>query len=175
MSKQNGASILAVNGNGNGAVPHLSSPNDFPIPLEGIITVRLDTGRVVDMVIGELSMLYEVGEIPDDLKPIAAKQLFPAAQEKDSDREKRYWERFRVVKWLVERVTLGTLDVARLYHDEIWQIYNMANNPAAAMENFRRQQTGDVGALSGLENMGTAAEPTLESATAQERLGGLSI
>lgn len=63
------AKILSVNGN--------NVPDDFPVPLEGTITVKLETGRVVEMVIGELSMLYEMGEIPNDLTAIAVRTLFP--------------------------------------------------------------------------------------------------
>lgn len=159
---------MAVNGNQTGLLA--SFLEEYPVPLEGTITVQLDTGRVVEMVIGELSMLYEMGEIPNELTAIAAKTLFPPAQEKEKDgeREKRYWERFKVAKWLVGRVLVTNIDINRLYHDEIWQIYNMANSPALAMENFRRQQAQHVGDISGLENMGDSAEPTPESAAAAQ-------
>lgn len=160
MATQNKAAILAVNGNGATAI--ISSPDDFPVPLEGIITVELDTGRVVEMMIGELSMLYEMGEIPSELTAIAAKSLFPPAKENDAEREKRYWERWRLAKWLVGRVLVTKIDVNRLYHDEIWQIYNMANSPARAMENFRRQQAGHVGSVSSLQDVEPSAEPALE-------------
>lgn len=155
------AKIIAVNGNG-------STPSDFPVPLEGTITVKLDTGRVVEMVIGELSMLYEMGEVPNELTPIAIRTLFPPAQEKESEREKRYFERWKVVKWLVSRVLVSKIEVNRLYHDEIWQIYNMANSPALALENFRLQQAQHVADLSGQQDVGDTAEPTAERAATQE-------
>lgn len=160
------AKILSVNSNVNAQV--IPASDDFPVPLEGAITVQLETGRVVEMVIGELSMLYEMGEIPNDLTAIAVRQLFPPAQEKESEREKRYFERWKVVKWLVQRVLVTNINVNRLYHDEIWQIYNMANSPALAMENFRRQQEKRVGDLSGQQDMGDTTEPTPESAAAAE-------
>lgn len=160
--------ILAVNGAQPTAYSQQSAAS-LPAPLEGVITVELDTGRVVEMVIGELSMLYEMGEIPNDLTAIAAKSLFPPAQEKEADREKRYFERLKIVRWLVGRVMISPkIDVNKLYHDELWQIYNMANSPALAMENFRRQQAQHVADFSGREDVGDSTEPTLESvATAQ--------
>jgi hypothetical protein len=164
MATQSKATLVAVNG--NSVVPPVSDPHDFPHPLDGVITVKLDTGRVVEMVIGELSMLYEAGEIPNDLTSIAVRTLFPPAKEDENQREKRYWERWKIVKWLVGRVLKTKIDLNRLYHDEIWQIYNMANSPALAMDNFRRQQTEHVGDLSGQQDVGTSAEPTPEGAAA---------
>lgn len=159
---------LAADLNDNRTGPQVSFLEEYPVPLEGTITVQLDTGRIVEMVIGELSMLYEMGEIPNELTAIAAKTLFPPVQEKDGEREKRYWERFKVAKWLVGRVLVTKIAVNRLYHDEIWQIYNMANSPALAMENFRRQQTERMADVPGQQDVGDSAESTPESAAAPQ-------
>lgn len=155
MSKLGNAKV-----NGNGHMPQVSPVDAFPAPLEGAITVKLDTGRVIEMVMGELSMLYEMGEIPDELTPIALKQLFPPSKEDEREREKRFWERFKLAKWLAARVVVSPqMDVARFYHDEIWQIYNLANSPAAALDNFRRQQALHVATLYQVQDARPTAEP----------------
>lgn len=158
MAKTN-ASIVASNGNSLRATP----AGELPIPLHESITVELDTGRVVEMVVGELSMLYEAGEIPDELTGIAARELFPPAKEDEREREKRYRERLRLAKWVVGRVLRNPLVVenpqaaneiaiTHLYHDEIWDIYSLANSPARAMDSFRRQQARHVGVVSEVQD-----------------------
>lgn len=161
MSKQNNSALQ----------PTPNDPDFFPIPGEEVITVRLDTGRVVQMVIAELEMLYEAGDIPDQLTPIAARQLFPPPKEENVDREKRYFEQFGLAKHIVQKVLRspivvatpmkpGEITIKQLYRDEIWQIYRLTNDPAAALENFRRQQGHDVETVSGLQNVGRATEST---------------
>jgi hypothetical protein len=150
----------------NNALPQ----EHFPIPGEEPITVELDTGRKVEMVIAELEMLYEAGDIPDELTAIAARQLFPPANENQSGREKRYWEQFKLAKHVVTKVLrnpivvatpmkAGEIAINHLYRDEIWQIYRLANDPALALENFRRQQTGDVVAAQEGEGVRSITEP----------------
>ena len=168
---QSKAKLLVVgqSTNGNGIGPHISDPNDFPIPLEGIITVELTTGRVVEMVIGELEMLYELGEIPNELTRIAARELTVPTPTNDSEREKRFADRLKLVKWVVGRVLVSPkIDTARLYNDEVWQIYNMANSPALALDNFRRQQARHVGVVRPVQDVGTSAEPEGELSPTQE-------
>lgn len=165
MAKRSNAEIVASNGN----VRRVTQPGELPIPLHESITIELDTGRVVEMVVGELSMLYEVGEIPDDLTGIAARELFPPAKEEDREREKRYRERLRLAKWVVARVlrnpvvvdnpqAANEIAISHLYHDEIWDIYSLANSPARAMDNFRRQQARHVGAVSEMQDALAIAE-----------------
>lgn len=155
------AKIVGMNGNGVHAA--VSDPANFPIPLEGVITVELTTGRVVQMVIGELEMLYERGEIPNELTRIAARELMTPPPTSEAEREKRYMERLRLVRWVAGRVLVAPqMDVAHLYHDEIWQIYDMANSPALALDNFRRQQARHVGVVPGQQDV----EPTTEPAAA---------
>lgn len=144
MTKRTNANIIAANGEAL-----RPSPVDvLPIPLEGSITVELDTGRVVEMVVGELSMLYELGEIPDELTEIAARELFPPDKSSDRNPPQRYAERMRLVRWVVERVLVTKIPVNHLYHDELWEIWGLANSPARAMDNFRRQQARHVGSVS---------------------------
>lgn len=164
MNKANNAKIIAT----NGAVPAIpvSTPDEYPVPLEGVITVKLETGRVVQMVIGELSMLYEMGEIPNELIPIAARSLFEPSKENDPEYEKRYWERWKLVKWLAGRVLKTQIDPKRLFDEEVWQIYNLANNPGLAVRNFRRQQAGNVESVYELQDVGADTEPTAERAAA---------
>lgn len=147
-----------------------SNQEHLPIPGEEPITVTLDTGRVVEMVIAELEMLYEAGDIPDELTAIAARQLFPPANEKQEQREKRYFEQFKLAKHVVTKVLRkpivvatpmkpGEIAINHLYRDEIWQIYRLANDPAEALKNFRRQQAGDVVAAQESEGVRPTAEP----------------
>lgn len=152
----------------------------IPIPMTDAIPVTLDTGREVEIVLGDLAMLYEIGEIPDDLTPIAQRMLFAAPPKNDAGAEKRYTERFKLVKWLVVNKFLkkpvvvetpkrpGEIAANHLYRDEIWQIYNLANDPALALSTFRRQQGIDVAAVSGLQDVGEQAESEADSTAAEE-------
>lgn len=171
----NNASLVAS----NGVLLKPTPAGGLPIPLRDSITVELETGRVVEMVVGELSMLYEMGEVPDDLSSIAARELYPPASENPQERIKRNRERLRIAKWLVARVLRNPVVVEKpeaaheiaidhLYHDEIWEIWTLANSPARAMDNFRRQQARHVGAVSGLQDVGAATEPTAARAAAAE-------
>jgi hypothetical protein len=149
-----------VTANGNGYKPQISPMDDYPVPLEESIFVELSTGRVVEMVIGELSMFYELGRIPDELKGIAARILFTSAKDNPKEIEKRYFERLELAKWTVSEVLRNnSTPMTRFYHDEIWEIYNLANDPARAMENFRLFKAGLLGSVHGLQDMGTQAEP----------------
>lgn len=167
MSAQSKAKIIssantnAYRRGGSGALPQVSDPADFPVPLQGEITVELSSGRVVTMVIAELEMLYEMGEIPNDLARIAARELVVPVSSNESEREKRFMERLRLVKWVAGRVLVEPkIEIDRLYRTELWEIYEMANSPARALENFRVQQARHVGAVSGLQDVGAEAEPT---------------
>lgn len=164
------STVIAV----NGSAPLPSKANEFPVPLTGSVIIQLDTGRVVEMVVAELSMLYEAGEIPDELTPIASKVLFAPAKEEERDRERSYLDRLRLAKWVVKHVlrqprvveepqTKYEIKISDLYHDEIWQIYQLANSPSVALATFRRQQAGHVAALSGRQDVGAEAEPAAHS------------
>lgn len=168
-------SLVASNGNS----PKISTRADFPMPLGESIVVELETGRVVEMVVGELAMLYELGEIPDDLTALAARELFPPAKELDAERERRWRDRLKVARWLVSKVlrnprvvdepkAANEISIGGFYISEIWEVYGLANDPALAMSNFRRQQARHVAALSGLQNLLPTAEPADESAAAGE-------
>lgn len=161
MSKQNGAATREVDQN---------SPDYMPIPGVDALAITLDTGRKIEMVVAELEMLYEAGDIPDELTAIAARQLFPPAKQDDKDREKRYFGQYRLAKYVVTKVLRkpiivatpmrpGEISINYLYRDEIWQIYRLANAPAEALENFRRQQEGDVAAAQEGEGVRPTAEP----------------
>lgn len=164
----------------NGDALKVSPVDDFPVPLSGSIIVELDTGRVVELVIAELSMLYELGEIPDELTTIAAKTLFAPAQDKDErEREKNYMARLRLAKWVAARSLVNPrvvekptktneITINHLYHDEIWQIYNFALSPAFALDNFRLQQARHVAVVSGLQDVGDETEQHAEGAAATE-------
>jgi hypothetical protein len=150
----------AVVSNGNGYKPQVSPMDALPVPLEESIFVELSTGRIVEMVIGELSMFYELGRIPDELKRVAAKILFSAGKDDLKEVEKRYFERLELAKWTVSAVLVNnSTPLSRFYHDEIWEIYNLANDPARAMENFRFFKAKHVGAISGQQDVGTSTEP----------------
>lgn len=165
MAKRLSDSIVASNG--NGYKPQLSPMEDYPAPLEETIFVELGTGRVVEMVIGELSMFYELGRIPDELKGIAAKILFTAAKDNPKEIEKRYFERLELARWTASEVLRNnSTPIARFYHDEIWEIYNLANDPARALETFRRFQASHVGVVSESGDLREDAEPTLEGEAA---------
>lgn len=158
-----------VASNGNGSNPTVSPLDEFPAPLEESIFVELGTGRVVEMVIGELSMFYELGEIPDELKGIAAKVLFTTAKDDAKEVEKRYFERLKLAKWTVGKVLRNNVvPIARFYHEEVWQIYNLANDPALAMETFRLFQESHVGLGDERGDVGSTTEPIAESAAAAE-------
>lgn len=159
MAKRLNDSIVATNG--NGSKPQLSASDEFPMPLEESIFVQLNTGRVVEMVIGELSMFFEFGQIPDELKGIAAKVLFTTAKDNPAEIEKRYFERLKLARWTAGKVLRNNVvPVERLYHDEIWEIYNLANDPALAMATFRLYQERHVGPVPELQDVGADAEPT---------------
>jgi hypothetical protein len=159
----------AVISNGNGYKPQVSAADALPVPLEESIFVELSTGRIVEMVIGELSMFYELGRIPDELKRMAAKILFTAGKDDLKEVEKRYFERLELAKWTVSEVLINnSTPLSRFYHEEIWEIYNLANDPARAMENFRFFQAKHVGVVSEGGDIRQAAEPMLEGATAAE-------
>ena len=156
-----------VTTNGNGSKPQISPMDAFPAPLEETIFVELNTGRVVEMVIGELSMFYELGRIPDELKGIASKILFTQAKDNPKEIEKRYFERLELARWTASEVLRNnTTPMTRFYHDEIWEIYNLANDPARAMEKFRQYQRRDVGDISESGDLWQDAEPTLEGEAA---------
>lgn len=160
MTKRLNEAIVASNG--NGFKPQISSEDEFPAPLEETIFVELSTGRVVEMVIGELSMFYELGEIPDELKSIAAKILFTAGKDDIKEIEKRYFERLKLAKWTLGKVLRNNqVPIERFYHDEIWEIYNYANDPARAMENFRLFKTRHVGSVHELQDVGGQTEPVV--------------
>lgn len=159
MSKSN-STIVANNGETLRPTP----ASEMPVPLEGVITVQLETGRVVEMVIGELSMFYELGEIPDELTHLVARELIEGATETLQERMKRRSERFQIAKWLAGEVLRraatrqGKPDPAlKLYHEEIWEIYNLANSPKDALDNFRRQQAQRVVDLHGQQGMAATA------------------
>lgn len=175
MSKRTNTAIIASNGETLRPTP----AGELPIPLHDSFTVELDTGRVVEMVVGELSMLYEAGEIPDELTKVAVRTLFPPATPDEREREQRYYERLRLAKWVVERVLVhprvvdapqgeGEIAISHLYHDEIWQIYELANSPARAMSNFRRQQARHVGTVSRQQDVEAAAESETNRAAAAQ-------
>jgi hypothetical protein len=167
MAKRLSDSIVATNG--NGFKPQISPMDEFPAPLEETIFVELSTGRIVEMVIGELSMFYELGRIPDELKSVAAKILFTSAKDEPRAIEKRYFERLELAKWTVSEVLRNnTVPINRFYHDEIWEIYNYANDPARAMENFRLYKARHVGLVSDSGDILEAAEPMSEGATLTE-------
>ena len=169
MAKRLSDSIVATNG--NGFKPQVSPMESFPVPLEESIFVELTTGRVVEMVIGELSMFYELGRIPDELKGVAAKILFTTAKDNPKEIEKRYFERLELAKWTASEVLVNnTTPVNRFYHDEIWEIYNYANDPARAMENFRLLKASHVGSVHGQQDVGTQAEPEDASTEAVARV-----
>lgn len=157
----------AVISNGNGYKPQVSAADALPVPLEESIFVELSTGRVVEMVIGELSMFYELGRIPDELKSMAAKILFSAGKDDLKEVEKRYFERLELAKWTVSEVLVNnSTPITRFYHEEIWEIYNLANDPARAMENFRFFQSRHVGVVPGQQDVGTSTEPADAAAEA---------
>lgn len=161
MAKRLNDSIIATNG--NGFKPQLSPADDFPAPLEESFFVELSTGRVVEMVIGELSMFYRLGRIPDELKSIAARILFTTAKDDARAIEKRYFERLELAEWTVSEVLRNnTTPLERFYHAEIWDIYNFANDPALAMENFRLFQAKHVGVVPDGGDIWTVAEPVAE-------------
>lgn len=167
MAKRLSDSMIATNG--NGYKPQISPQDEFPQPLEESIFVELSTGRVVEMVIGELSMFYELGEIPDELKGIAAKILFSAGKDDLKEVEKRYFERLKLARWTVGKV-LRNSQVAseRFFHDEIWEIYNLANDPARALENFRFFQAKHVESVSQVQDDGAVTEPGLQGSAAAQ-------
>lgn len=165
MAKRLSDSLVASNG--NGAAPQSSPLEAFPAPLEETIFVKLGTGRVVEMVIGELSMFYELGQIPDELKAVAAKVLFAAAKDNPLEIEKRYFERLKLAKWTAAQVLRNNdTPISRFYHDEIWEIYNLANDPARALDTFRRFQASHVGVVHELQDVGASAEPAHAPAAA---------
>lgn len=165
MAKRLSDNIVATNG--NGSRPQLSAEGEFPMPLEESIFVELSTGRVVEMVIGELSMFYELGEIPDELKGIAAKILFATVKDDIKEIEKRYFDRLKLARWTVGKVLRNNVvPLNRFFHEEIFEIYNMGNDPARAMENFRLFQESHVGLVHELQDVGGQTEPVVESATA---------
>lgn len=158
MAKRLNEAIVATNG--SGFKPQVSPMDQFPAPLEESVFVELSTGRVVEMVIGELSMFYELGRIPDELKGIAAKILFTSAKDNPKEIEKRYFERLELAKWTVSEVLVNnSTPITRFYHEEIWEIYNYANDPARAMENFRLFQARHVGSVHGQQDVEAQAEP----------------
>lgn len=161
MAKRLNEAIVASNG--NGYKPQISPEDEFPQPLEESIFVELSTGRVVEMVIGELSMYFEIGEIPDELKGIAAKILFTAGKDDLKEVEKRYFERLKLARWTVGKV-LRNNQVApeRFFHDEIWEVYNLANDPARALENFRFFKEKHVGVVPESGDLRAVAEPVAQ-------------
>lgn len=161
MVKRLNEAIVASNG--NGYKPQISREDEFPMPMEESFFVELSTGRVVEMVIGELSMFYELGEIPDELKGVAAKILFSAGKDDLKEIEKRYFERLKLARWTVGKVLRNNVvPVERFYHDEIWEIYNLANDPARALENFRLFQERHVGTLPQGGDLRAVAEPVAQ-------------
>jgi len=155
MAKTN-AQVIAS----NGVLLKPTPAGEIPLPLHDTFTVELGTGRVVEMVVAELDMLQDNGEIPNELAAIVARELYPPAAN-DAARAKHAAERYRLAKWLVEHVLRGPTEFSELYSAEIWEIYNLANDPARALDNFRRQQTRHVGLVSGLQDVGGQAEPAL--------------
>lgn len=142
MAKTN-AQVIAS----NGVLLKPTPAGEIPLPLHDSFVVELDTGRVVEMVVAELEMLQENGDIPNELTSIAARELYqPIAN--DAERAKRGRERYQLARWQAEYVLRGPTKIEELYSSEIWQIYNLANDPARTLDNFRRQQTRHVGELS---------------------------
>ena len=130
----------------------------FPLPLQEPFEVQLETGRKVQLVIGELSMLLEAGDIPNDLLPIAVQQIYPPDKFDERAWAQQGSERLRLAKWLVGKVLRTPVPVEQLYHEEVWEIYGLANRPARALDNFRRQQARHVAVISDLQDAGPVAE-----------------
>ena len=144
----------------NGVLPHISSPDDFPLPTEPIV-VRLTTGRVLEIVIGEIELFYERGEIPDDLTAIAARELIgPDANETPKQAADRVIKRLTLARWLAGEVIRKGGPASALFVNEIWEVWNLSNSPALALANFRRQQAEHVSALAEMHELRTIAEPT---------------
>lgn len=161
MAKRLSDSIVTTNG--NGYKPQVSPMDDFPAPLEETIFVELSTGRVVEMVIGELSMFLRLGKIPDELKGLAQKILFTPQKDNPVEVEKRYFQRFELAKWTASEVLRNNVvPVDRFYDTEIWDIYNFANDPASAFENFRFFKARHVGVVSEGGDVLEVAEPIAE-------------
>lgn len=152
MAKTN-AQVIAS----NGVLLKPTPAGEIPLPLTETFTVELDTGRVVEMVVAELEMLQEREEIPNELTSIAARELYqPLAN--DGERAKRGRERYKLACWLAGHVLRGPTKFSELYSSEIWQIYNLANDPARAVDNFRRQQARDVGTVSAVQDVERSTE-----------------
>ena len=175
MAKRSNATLVASNGD----ILRPTPADALPIPLRDPVTVELATGRVVEMVVGELEMLYELGEIPDDLTRVAVRELFPPANPDERERGERLRERLRLIKWVVRRVLVhprvvdepqGPDEIAidYLYNDEVWEIYRLANSPARALASFRRQQARRVGPVSRQQDVGATAEPEAAGVAAAE-------
>jgi hypothetical protein len=153
------AKILKPNSNSD--MPRISNPADFPSPGEPI-TVELSTGRVIEMVIGELEMFYERGDVPDDLTAIAARSLVyvEEAEEPIKVRAQRGIDAYRLAVWLATQVVKRGGPVGNFYRSEIWDVWKLANTPALALANFRRQQARHVEIASSLRDVPADAEPT---------------
>ena len=152
MAKTN-AQVVAANGD----ILRPTPAGELPLPLEGVITVELRTGRVVEMVVAELEALQEIGEIPNELAGLVARELYAPVKD-EGEYIQRGRERYKIAKWLVAHVLRGPTKFAELFRSEIWEIYNMCQEPARALDNFRKFQARHVGRLSALPEMASDTE-----------------
>ena len=144
----------------NGVLPPVSNPNDFDF--DKPMLVSLTTGRVVEMVLGEVEMFLERGEIPNELIGIATRQLLPIpAKETDEQAAKRIMERLQFAEWTATMVVKRGGPTERFAKGEIWEVYNLANNPAMLLANFRHQQAVHVDLLAQQQDAELVAEPTI--------------
>ncbi len=144
----------------NGDLPHISNPSEYPSPDEPII-VRLTTGRIIEMVIGEVETFLERGEIPNELIGIAARELLPPPKDETEEHAaKRIADRYRLAKWTTRTVVRRGGPTERFFAGENWEVYNLANSPAMALANFRLQQAIHVDMLAQQQDIGLVAEPT---------------
>lgn len=147
----------------NGDMPQVSAPDDFDY--DKPMLVRLTTGRVIEMVLGEIEMFLQHGEIPNELIGIATRQLLPSPdKETDEQAAKRIMERLQMAEWTAAQVVKRGGPIERFAKAEIWEVYNLANNPAMLLANFRLQQRINVDLLAQQQAIGLVAEPATASA-----------
>lgn len=138
---------------------------DEPQLAPGVVLsgLELSTGRKVDLALGELEQFYLQGEIPNDLLPIAARELFEENPD-PKKREHHYRERFKLARWLASENLRNQTSVTELFAQEIWELWRYGNSPALALRNFRAQQEFRVGTVPGQQALGTEAEQPLSEA-----------
>lgn len=124
------------------------------------LEITLETGREVTMVLIEMTRFMERGEIPNELRAIAARTFYLEERKTPEEKMKDFLDRVRFGKWMTRQVVKSPANTDDFFDDEYLEVARLANNPAMALETFRKQQAKRLGLGDGVREVGADTKPT---------------